>query len=181
MKRNIGKKMLGKAKKIKLIATDVDGVLTAGEFILLNSGEEIKIWNIRDRFAYTLLRKSGLDIKLAWITARKSEQVRIRAEELKIEFLYQNYREKIKALNEMVEHTCYKYDNIAYIGDDWLDIPILKRVGLSICPKDAPDEVRKIVDYTSRYDGGKGVFRELVEIVMKAQNAYKKVIQEYEI
>jgi len=181
MNNRISRKITEKAKKIKLIASDVDGVLTAGELILLTSGEEVKIWNIRDRFAYALLRKSELGIKLAWITARKSEEVRLHAEDLKIDFLYQGYSEKQKALDEIISLTGFGYENIAYLGDDWIDVPVLKRAGLSVCPGDALDEVKGIADYVSRYNGGKGVFREVAEIIMKSQNAYKKVTGIYEI
>lgn len=173
-------KIIEKAKKIKLLAMDIDGVLTAGELIILDNGEEIKVWNVKDRFGFHLLRKSGLDIKLAWITARQSEQVRLRAEDLKIEFLYQKYGEKLKALEEIIRQTGFKYEEIAYLGDDWIDLPLLKRAGLSICPKDSPDEVKRTVDYVSKYDGGKGVFRETVELLFKARDVYKKVIGDYE-
>ena len=174
------KKILEKAKKIRLIALDVDGVLTAGEFIILNSGEEVKIWNIKDRYAYALLKKTGLDIKLAWITARESDQVKIRAEEQKIDFLYQKQINKAQAFEDIAKKTGLNYDNMVFIGDDWIDIPVLRRAGLSICPNDSPEEVKRNSDYTSKYPGGKGVFREVVEIIAKAQNAYKKIIDEYE-
>lgn len=171
--------ILKKAKKIKLIALDIDGVLTEGKLIILNSGEEIKIWNVKDRFAHTLLNKSGLNIKLAWITARQSDQVAIRASELKIDYVYQKYIDKLKAINDIISKEQFKYENIAYIGDDWLDIPALCNCGLSVCPKDAHEEVKKIVDYISKFNGGKGVFREVVEIILKSHNLYDKILKTY--
>lgn len=175
MKKNI----IEKAKKIKLIAMDIDGVLTAGEFIVFNSGEEVKIWNIKDRFGFALLRNSGIDIKLAWITARESEQVAVRAKELKIEFLFQKCFEKSKALEEIANKTGFKKENMLFAGDDWLDIPAMSKAGLSVCPKDAHEEVIKIVDYVSKYEGGKGVFREIVEIILNSRNLYEKSLQNY--
>lgn len=178
--KNLTKKILQKAREIKVIGMDVDGVLTAGELIILDSNEEVKIWNIKDRFAYTILRKSGLPIKLAWITGRESNQVKVRGEELKIDYVFQGCVDKQQYFNEIVKGG-YKPEEIAYIGDDWMDISILKRAGLAICPKNAPQEVKKAVDYISRYDGGKGVFREVVEIILKAQNAYEKTFNIYDI
>ncbi|OGS19941.1 MAG: hypothetical protein A3J83_01515 [Elusimicrobia bacterium RIFOXYA2_FULL_40_6] len=173
------KEILNRAKKIKLIAMDLDGVLTKGEMIVLESGEEIKIWDIRDRLAYTLLKKSGLIIDLAWITGRASKQVAIRASELKIKYLYQGIPDKLVPFEEIVKTGNYKYSEIAFLGDDWLDIPLLKRAGLSICPKDAVPEVRKIARYISKYNGGYGVFREAVEIILRAQGAYRRVFGIY--
>ena len=171
-------KILKKAKKINLIGMDIDGVLTAGELIILNSNEEIKIWNIKDRFAYTMLQKCSIPIKLAWISGRNSKQVKIRAKELKIDYVFLGITNKLECFNKIVNDG-YKPEEIAYIGDDWLDIPILKRAGLSICPKDATEEVKKIVDYISKYDGGKGVFRETVEIILKAKNIYNRIFNGY--
>ncbi len=172
------KEIFKKAKKIKVIGMDIDGVLTKGELIILNSGEEVKIWNIKDRFAYFLVRKFLPGIKLAWITGRESKEVEIRGKELKIEFLYQKCSDKLEYFNKILE-SGYKDEEIAYIGDDWMDIPILKRAGLSISPKDAPNEVKKFVHYISKYDGGCGVFREVVEIILKSRGIYKKVFNLY--
>ncbi|MDI6641661.1 MAG: HAD hydrolase family protein [Elusimicrobiota bacterium] len=172
------KRILQKAKKIKLIAMDIDGVLTRGELIILESGEEIKIWDIKDRFAYTILRRFLPEIKLAWITGRKSKQIQQRAEELKINFLYQKCLDKSIAFNEILQNG-FKPEEIAYIGDDWLDISLLKRVGLAICPKDAPKEVRNFADYVTERPGGTGVFREVVELILKAKNLYEETFKYY--
>src|SRR5689334_12325817 len=92
--------VLRRAKKIRLLAMDVDGVLTAGEIIILNSGEEVKVWSVKDRMGFAMLRASGLAIRLAWITARESEQVRQRAKDLKIDFLFQKCGDKWAALKD---------------------------------------------------------------------------------
>ncbi|MBU0951547.1 MAG: HAD hydrolase family protein [Elusimicrobia bacterium] len=173
------KEILNRAKKIKLIAMDLDGVLTKGEMIVLESGEEVKIWDIRDRLAYTLLKKSGLDINLAWITGRASKQVEIRAAELKIKYFYQGIPDKLAPFEEIVKIGNYEYSQIAFLGDDWLDIPLLRRAGLSICPKDAVPEAKKAAHYISKYNGGYGVFREAVEIILRAQGAYNRVFGIY--
>lgn len=165
------------AQKIKLIAMDIDGVLTAGELIILDSGEEVKIWNIKDRFAFTLLRNANLGIKLMWVTARQSKQVEIRSQELKIDYLYQNQPNKLQAIKEVMIKEGIDFTAVAYIGDDLLDVPALQKVGFSVCPKDAPEEVKKAVKYVSKYCGGKGVFREVVEIIIKSYGKWSKVMR----
>jgi 3-deoxy-D-manno-octulosonate 8-phosphate phosphatase (KDO 8-P phosphatase) len=173
------KKILEKAKKIKVLLSDVDGVLTKGELILLDDGEEVKVWDIKDRLAYTLIRKSGLEIKLGWISGRGCKQLEDRAKELKLTYFYQNVKDKLVVYNEILKLSKCLPEEIAYIGDDWLDIPVLKRVGLSVCPKDAVEEVKKYVNFISSYNSGCGVFREVVELILKAQNKWDYVFSIY--
>jgi len=176
----IGQRVLKKAKKIKLLASDVDGVLTRGEIIILNSGEEVKLWNVKDGFGYAdLLRGIFPRIKTAWITGRESSQVKNRAEGLKIDYLVQSCSDKTKALNAILAETGLDISETAYIGDDLADISVLKKAGFSVCPKDACDEVKKYVDYVSSFDGGDGVAREAIEIILRAKNEWKKVLEKY--
>ena len=162
---------------------DVDGVLTKGELIILDDENkiELKIWNIKDRFAYAMLRKADIELKLGWISGRGCKELETRARELKIDFFYQNVKNKLEVYNQILKQTGYKNEEVAYIGDDWLDLPILKRVGFSVCPKDAVEEVKRCVDYISKYNGGCGVFREVVEMILKAKNKYKTVLAIYDI
>lgn len=177
------KSLFNKLKNIKLLLLDVDGVLTKGEMIILDDKNdiEIKIWNIKDRFAYTMLKKANLDIKLGWISGRGSQELKIRAEELNLDFFYQWIKDKLEVYREILHETGLRDEDVVYIGDDWLDIPILKRAGVSICPKDAAKEVKKYVDYISKYNGGEGVFREVVELILKAKNKFKEVLSFYDI
>ncbi|MFN3550849.1 MAG: KdsC family phosphatase [Endomicrobiia bacterium] len=177
------KNLFNKLKNVKLLLLDVDGVLTKGEMIVLDDKNniEIKIWNIKDRFAYTMLKKANLGIKLGWISGRGSVELKNRAEELKLDFFYQWIKNKLDVYNEILNKTGFKNENVVYIGDDWLDIPILKRAGVSICPKDAAKEVKRYVDYISRYNGGEGVFREVVELILKAKNKFEEVFALYDI
>jgi 3-deoxy-D-manno-octulosonate 8-phosphate phosphatase (KDO 8-P phosphatase) len=172
------KQLLNAASKIKLIATDVDGVLTAGEVIVLESGEEVKIWNVRDRQGLHTLKKYLPEIKVAWITGRKSKQLELRAKEQKIDFLVQECKDKTKALIEIANKISADFSEIAYIGDDIIDLKVLKSAGLSVCPKDAVIEAKKVSRYVSQYDGGKGVFREVCEIVLKSKKIWDKIIKE---
>ena len=178
-KMALNKKLTKKAKKIKLIAMDVDGVLTGGEVIILESGEEIKIWNVKDRFAFHYARKGLPSIKYAWITGRKSNSVETCAKEIGIDYLYQNCMDKLDAVKEIVLELGLKLDEVAYLGDDIVDIPVLKNVGLGVCPSDSSSDVRKSSALVSEFPGGKGVFRHVAEIVLKSQNAWKKATCDY--
>ncbi|MCS7231700.1 MAG: HAD hydrolase family protein [Elusimicrobiota bacterium] len=183
VKKLTTKQLLNKLKDVKLLLLDVDGVLTKGEMIILDDKKniEIKIWNIKDRFAYTMLRKANLDLKIGWISGRGCRELEIRAKELKLDFFYQNVKNKLEVYKEIISNIFLKDNEVAYIGDDWLDIPILKRVGVSICPKDAVSEVKEVCCYISKFDGGCGVFREAVELILKAKNKYKEVFSIYNI
>ncbi len=175
----MNKKLLNKFKKIKLLLMDVDGVLNKGELIILDNNEEVKIWDIKDRFAFTMLYKSGLDVKLGWISGRQSKQLETRAKELKLDFFYQGVDDKLRVYEEILNITKLNPENIAYIGDDWLDIPVLKRVGLSICPKDAVEEVKKVCKYVTKSAGGYGVFREVIELLLKSKGKWDYVFSLY--
>ncbi|MCS7151953.1 MAG: HAD hydrolase family protein [Endomicrobia bacterium] len=177
------KSVLRKLKDVKLLLLDVDGVLTKGELIILDDRKnlELKIWDIKDRFAYTMLRKSGLDIKIGWISGRGGKELENRAKELRIEYFYQWVKNKLEVYEELLRKSGYTNKDVVYIGDDWLDIPILKRAYVSICPKDAVKEVKRYVDYISHYPGGRGVFREVVELILKSKGKFNEVFSQYNI
>ncbi len=166
-------------KNIKLLACDVDGVLTRGEIIIFNNGEEVKIWNVKDGLGYNELRSSFPRIKTAWITGRESLQVKQRAESLKIDYLVQNCMGKKHALDAILKESGCDESETAYIGDDIVDIPILSRVGFAVCPKDANESAKKHADYISSFAGGDGVVREVIEIIMKAKGEWDKVLERY--
>lgn len=172
-------KILSAAKNIKLIATDIDGVLTAGEVILLENNEEIKIWNVKDRAAIAYIQKHLPDVKFAWITGRQSKQVKLRARELKIDYLIQSCDDKKQALIKIAKKTGIDLKQTAYIGDDIIDIGVLKSAGLSVCPADAADDIKNNVLYVSAYEGGKGVLREVCEIILKSKGEWDKVLKYY--
>jgi 3-deoxy-D-manno-octulosonate 8-phosphate phosphatase (KDO 8-P phosphatase) len=175
----MAKNVNSKAEKIKLIAMDVDGVLTGGEIIVLSSGEEVKIWSVKDGFAFHYAKRNNTGLKFAWITGRNSKQVSDRAKESKIDFLYQGCMSKLIAVNEIARKMNISLNQIAYIGDDLVDIPVLKRAGLSFCPADAPLEVKKAAYVISKTKGGKGILKEVVDIVLKSQGLWNKAVGEY--
>ncbi|MCL1972781.1 MAG: HAD hydrolase family protein [Endomicrobia bacterium] len=171
--------ILKKAKNIKLLACDVDGVLTRGEIIILNNGEEVKIWNVKDGLGYHELKQIFPRVKTAWITGRESEQVKKRAESMGIDYLVQNCMRKKTAFDAILGETGFKASETAYIGDDIVDIQVLKLAGLSICPNDAVEEVKKHVDMVSSFKGGEGVVRDVIEIILKAKGEWKKTLERY--
>ncbi len=172
------KQVIEKIKKIKMLAMDVDGVLTGGEIIYINDTDEIKIWNVKDRMGFAIAHRAP-EIKLAWITGRESSEVARCAQECQIDALYQKATMKIDAYNELKEKFSLADEQIAYIGDDLIDIPILRLAGLAVSPADAPGEVKKETDLVTKAAGGKGVFRELVELVLKTQGSWDRACERY--
>jgi len=167
-----------KAKNIEMIGMDVDGVLTRGDIVIMESGEEIKSWNVKDRLGFNLARRTG-NLKFAWISGRGCKQVEERAKELKIEAVRLKRMDKNEAFEEILKEFKLKAENFAYIGDDLIDIPVLKKAGLSFCPKDAPEEVKQIVDYVTKAEGGQGVLREVIEMILKLQEKWEEATREY--
>ena len=171
--------MQEKLKKIKLILTDVDGVLTRGEIFFDAQGNELKTWNVRDGLALSIARRLD-DIDVGFITGRQSKSVEFRATELKVKYLMQGCMDKRKAYADLKEQSGLNDEEIAYIGDDLIDLPILTQVGFAMCPKDAVEEVKAVVDVVSKVDGGCGVFREALKLVLVAQGRWdgiEKVFQ----
>jgi len=171
-------KIKRKAQNIKMLGMDVDGVLTPGDIVIMESGEEIKSWNVKDRMGFNLARRSG-NLKFAWISGRGCKQVEKTAKDLKIEAIRLKRMDKNEALQEILQEFELKRENFAFIGDDLVDIPVLKRAGLSFCPKDAPEEVKQVVDYVTKTEGGRGVLREVVELILKLQGKWEEATREY--
>ena len=167
------------AKKIKLIAMDVDGVLTGGEIMILEPGRELKIWNVKDGFGFHLARLSGAGIRFAWITGGESGQVTDRSKALEIDMVCQGCMRKKEAIEEIAKKMNVTLEETLFIGDDLLDVPAFRSVGFSICPADAPVEVKREVDYISKIPGGRGVVREVVEIVLKSRGLWEKATEPY--
>jgi 3-deoxy-D-manno-octulosonate 8-phosphate phosphatase (KDO 8-P phosphatase) len=173
------KDIIEKAKNIRLLTCDVDGVLTRGEIIIFDNAEEIKIWNVKDGMGYYELLKTSPRIRTAWITGRQSYQVEKRAKDMKIDYLIQNCIKKKDAFKKILKQNDLELSETAYIGDDIIDIPVLNLVGLSVCPMDACKDVKKCVDYISSYNGGEGVVREIIELIMRAKGEWRKTINRY--
>ena len=160
---------------IKLVLLDVDGTLTDGGIYRGNNGEELKRCNVKDGYAIVNAQKLGIEFGI--ITGRKSELVEIRSNELKIKYLYQGISEKTVILEEIMQKTGLKKEEIAYMGDDLNDILIMKQSGLTGAPKDAADEVIQIVDFVSEKNGGSGAVREFVEYILKKDGKWETFLK----
>jgi len=161
----ISKDFSKKCKRIKIILTDVDGVLTDGGMYYSSKGDIMKKFHARDGMGVTLLNKNGIPTII--VTKEQTEIVRQWSKKMKVKELLDGVKNKELVL----EKICKKYrilsDEVAYIGDDINDIDLLKNVGFSACPKDGMENVKKICNYTCKKEGGNGAFRELVELILK--------------
>ncbi len=171
------KNSLPKAKEIKLLLLDVDGVLTDGSLIYSHEGKESKAFNTQDGFGLRMLQDAGVEVGI--ITARSSEALHRRSQDLKIAHLHQGVMNKLEAYKEIIKKTGHKPFQIAYMGDDWLDMVLLKRVGLAAAPANAVQEVMKMVHYTTEQTGGHGAVRELCDLILEAQGRLKEFLQLY--
>ncbi len=166
--------LIEKAKKIKLMAFDVDGVMTDGSITYDENGVEYKTFNAKDGHGLVRMAKSGF--VTAIITARNNGTVKHRAENLNITELCQGQKFKLPALDALKEKYNLSYEEISYMGDDLPDVCVLEKVGLACCPADAVDEVKELCNFISTKNGGKGAVRELCDFVLDAQGIKKEYI-----
>jgi 3-deoxy-D-manno-octulosonate 8-phosphate phosphatase (KDO 8-P phosphatase) len=159
--------LLERAKNIRLLALDVDGVLTDGRLYFDNQGNEMKSFSTRDGLGMRLLDEAG--IVLALITARSSNIVAQRAANLGIEHIYQGSNRKLDAYNHLLADTGIEESEVCYAGDDWLDIPLLDRVGLAVTVADADEVVKSRAHWVTSRPGGRGAVREICDLILAAQ------------
>lgn len=169
--------LINKAAKIKLLLLDVDGVLTNNHLYYSDDGLEMKSFYTRDGHGMVMLQKSGVDIGI--ITGRKSPLVTNRMRDLKVKHVYQGVPDKLPTFLQLMSELQIDLSEVAYIGDDILDLPILSRVGLSATPADGDPEVKQRVDYISPFNGGRGCVREMCELIMKAQGSWQTHLDFY--
>ncbi len=166
-----------KAKNIKAIVFDVDGVLTDGGIIYDNSGMEIKRFNVKDGQIISHLKKAGFIVGA--ITGRNSQVVKNRCEELKLDFHFHGSSDKLVQYDKIKNEYDLTNKQIAYMGDDIIDLPILTRCGLSATPSDARVYMKKYVDYVSPSKGGDGALRDLADFILNEQDRLDEIIQKY--
>lgn len=165
------------AQKIKLLVLDVDGVLTSGQIIFGRDGELMKKFHAQDGLGITLAHKVGLTVAI--ITGRQSQMVNLRSEELNIEDVYQGTMSKTEALAELVAKYSLTVDQVAYIGDDLNDLPVMIRVGLPCAVANASPEVKQHAQLVTNHTGGNGAVREVIEYILKAQGKWENIINTY--
>ena len=169
--------MQDKIKNIKLLLMDVDGVLTDGRIVMGNFGDEHKFFDVQDGFGISLWRRSGY--KTAIITANKGSSVTRRARILKIDKVYQRAVNKLTVYEKVKKVFNIADEQICYIGDDLIDLPVLKRVGFSCCVANASEDVKPLADYVTKKEGGRGAIREVIELILKTQNLWDDATKRY--
>jgi len=168
---------LAKAKNVRLLLLDVDGVLTDGNLIYTDATSESKSFNTQDGFGLRLLLDAGIDVGI--ITARKSEVVARRAKELKMTYIYQGMGNKNEAFKDILESSGFKPYEIAYMGDDWLDLVLLEQVGLAITPANGVAEVKEVVHFITNRSGGSGAVRDACDLILEAKDLTQQLLQSY--
>jgi 3-deoxy-D-manno-octulosonate 8-phosphate phosphatase (KDO 8-P phosphatase) len=163
-----------KARKITLMLFDVDGVLTDGKILVHPDGTESKQFDIKDGTGLVWAQRAGLTVGV--LSARSSAAMAQRAAQLGITIVLQGVPSKLRAYDEILRQQGLTDDQVAYMGDDVLDLPIMARAGLTAAPADAVEDVRTRVDYVSRAGGGNGAARDFVELVLKAQDRWERLL-----
>jgi 3-deoxy-D-manno-octulosonate 8-phosphate phosphatase (KDO 8-P phosphatase) len=168
---------LSQAKSIRLIAFDVDGIMTDGGLYLSDSGEEFKRFNSLDGHGLKMLKASG--VELAIITGRTSRCVELRAQNLGISHLFQGTEDKLAAMRELLQKLGIPAEASAYMGDDVIDLPVMRRMALALTVPEAPQLVRDHAHYVTRRNGGNGAVREVCELIMSAQGTLDAQLAQY--
>ena len=169
--------MASSISHLPIVIFDVDGVLTNGQIIYDNQGNELKAFDVKDGHGLKLLQRAG--IKIGIITGRSSDVVRLRAKELGIEILYQGALRKLEPYLEILSEQGLTDDQVAYVGDDVIDLPILRRVGFSATVADAVPEVPPLVDYVASRPGGRGAVREICDLLLRASGQWDELTKKY--
>jgi 3-deoxy-D-manno-octulosonate 8-phosphate phosphatase (KDO 8-P phosphatase) len=171
------KDILEKASRIRLLVFDVDGVLTDGSLFIGDAGEEYKAFHSRDGHGIKMLQAHGVEIAI--ITGRVSNVVEHRMESLGVTHVYQGKREKLPAFQELIAKLDIPEEQVAYVGDDVVDLPVMRRVGLAIAVQDAHPLVLKHSHWQTPTPGGRGAARDVCEMIMEAKGVLEKEMSKY--
>jgi len=163
-----------KLSQIKIVVSDVDGILTDGT-ISVSKNQEFKTFHVEDALGTSLLKLA--DIPISFISARVSEATTARLDELKIKHYFQGYINKVSALDKIVEIYNLDYQDILYIGDGFVDIPVMEKVGFSISVPNAHLEVKEYADFITKKSGGEGVLVEIAQYLLKSKGIYERVFE----
>lgn len=164
-------------ENVKLLIMDVDGVLTDGGIIINEDGTESKRFNVQDGHGIKMFQRAGY--KTAIISGRDTKVTTLRAKQLGIKYVYQNCLQKMPAFEKLLAETGLNADETAYIGDDVLDIPLVKRAGFGVAVANAVDELKQHADFITQKSGGHGAVREVIEYLLKATGKWEKQMERY--
>lgn len=173
-----------RARRIKVLLFDVDGVLTDGSITIIPhangtelSGTEVKSFSAHDGMGIALAHVAGL--KVGWITKRVSQVVAIRARDLRVEHVYQGQHYKVQALDQVIANEGCTLDEIAYVGDDIIDLPVMRKVGLAVASANARAEVKAMAHYVTPNPGGYGAGRDAIDLLLEARGVLEQTIEQY--
>lgn len=166
-----------RARRIKLLILDCDGVLTDGRIIMLPDGDETKAFDVKDGHAMVMAQRAGLHIAI--ISGRKSSVVRARATELGVAHLHEMAWVKMEPYEKILSEERLTDDEVCFVGDDVVDIPLLRRAGLGVAVADAVEEARQHSHIVTTKPGGRGAVREVIEFILKAQNKWDDALARY--
>jgi len=170
-------KLEDRCRRIELVLSDVDGVLTNGGIIFDNQGIESKEFSVRDGLGIQLWQRAGF--RFGILTARTSHIVRLRAVELGIEIVRQGFDDKLPVAQEIIAQQGLQMEQVCYIGDDLTDAPVIRRVGLGVAVADAAAEVKSVAHWVTKSSGGCGAVRELIEALLRARSRWDDLIRRY--
>lgn len=159
--------------RVKIFLCDVDGVLTDGT-VLMGGGQEFKRFHIQDGLGLRVLQTQG--IKVGWVSNRPSEATKQRAEDLKVDYLFQGKGNKIEAVETILQQANLDWKDASYMGDDVVDLGALKRAGLAVSVSNGIEEAKSLAHYVTRARGGMGAVREVVEMILRAQGKWEKIV-----
>ena len=163
--------------KVRLLILDVDGVLTDGRIVMDERGVESKFFDVRDGHGLKLLMRA--DIQVVFLSGRHSEATRHQASELGISKVYQDIHNKMDVYQQILEEEGLGDDDVGYVGDDVVDLPVLKRAGFAAVVADSVDDIKPFADYISEKPGGRGAVREVVEFILKSQGKWEEITARY--
>ncbi len=169
--------IIEKARRVKVLIVDIDGVMTDGRIVYGIYGDELKFFDVQDGFGISLLNKAG--IKTIIITAKKTRIVKMRARDLRFAKAYQGNPDKVVPFNRVLKRFRVKPEEVCFMGDDLMDLPVLKRVGFAVAVPNAVEEVRKGSHYVTRASGGRGAVREICDLILKSQDKWDLATQRY--
>jgi len=168
-----------KAKKIKLLLLDVDGVLTDGRIIYDSGGRDMKFFDVHDGLGVYVLGKCG--IKTILITAKGSRAIKPRARDMRVEEVFENISPKTSVLDRILKKYKVDISELCFVGDDLVDLCLMKRVGFAIAVSNAPTEIKRVANYVTFKEGGRGAVREVAEFILKSQDKWQEVVKLYDI
>lgn len=172
-------RIIERVKKVRLLMLDVDGVLTDGRIIYDSSGRELKLFDVHDGMGVYLLKKAGIPTIL--ITAKGSRAIRPRAKDMQVAEVFQNISPKSSVLDKVSRKYNVAEEEICFVGDDLVDLCLLKRVGFPVAVANACREIKESACFTTSKEGGRGAVREVAEMILKTQNKWQGVFKLYDV